>query len=176
MRNKNETVLAGFILVALLLIVPIQPVKAQVVLSGSGYPDGYGQGIEVIYLYENSTGSWVAILDPAFLIFPADNDKTNIEMNYSANTAIKLLVGCNINHTLLSLSTHQEALDIMRTNLTMTYLGVNVFSKNNLTWDGGTVWNDTASTWQFFYEIVINVLIEVGFIYEILITYEIYGV
>lgn len=158
----------------IIVIVPIQPANAQFIIAGSNFPDEYDQGIEVLFLYENSTGEWEPILDPASLIFPADNDKTTIELNYSANTAIKLLIGCNINHTQLDLSTEQDALNIMRVNLTMFSAGVILFSQDNVTWDGEPAWDDTPTTWQFFYEVVIEVLIVSGGIYTVIITYEVH--
>ena len=152
----------------------IQPAKAQFVLSGWDYDDGYGQGIEVVWFYENSTGSWVAILDPAFIL---PTDSTAIEMNYSADTAIKIIVTCNINHSLFDFgpdkSENASARAIMRTSINVTIPGENVFSQNNLTWDG-SVFDDTATTWAISFEVVINVIIISGGIYTVTLEYEIF--
>lgn len=162
------------VIIITMLFVSIQPANAKFAIAGSNFPDEYDQGIEVLFLYENSTGSWEPILDPASLIFPRDNHLTVIDMNYNASTAIKLLIGCNINHTQHDLSTHQEALNIMRVNIVMTNAGTVVFSQDNVTWDGLTIWDDTDTTWQVFYEVVIEVLIVSGGIYAVTITYEIF--
>ena len=175
-KKKKAFATVMVIMTALVLVASIpSETTAQFVISAGSYPDGYGQGIEVLYVYENSTGSWVALFDPAFLIFPTNNSDTIIEVDYSTNTSIKLILGVNINHTLNGLTTHQEALNIMRLNLTATNQGTTVFSKENVTWAGGTVWNDTVTTWTFSYEVVLNFFIQTGQIYAVIITYEVYA-
>ncbi len=176
MRVRTKLIAWAIILLTVTAIgfSTIPTAKAQFVIAGSNFPDEYGQGIKTIYPYENSTGSWVAIVEGEVLTFPEDNNVTNIELNYTANTAIQLLIGGSINHTFHGLSTFQEALNMMRLNLTVTVAGSVVWSQNNLTWGGGVFFNDTASTWRTHYEVIINVLITSGTIYVITITYEVF--
>ena len=174
MCNHRKKAYLLLIVISMILVVPTQRTTAQFVLSGWDYDDGYGQGIEVLWFYENSTGSWVAIQDPAYIL---PTDSTTIEMNYSVDTAIKIIVTCNINHTLFDFgpdkSENASARAIMRTSINVTILGENVFSQNNLTWDG-SVFDDTATTWAISFEVVIDVIIISGGIYIVTLYYEIY--
>ena len=49
------------LLMASILFASVPPAKAQFTLAGWDYPDTYGQGIESIEVFENSTGSWVQV-------------------------------------------------------------------------------------------------------------------
>ena len=173
MKNRTKLIAWAIVLVTVTAIgfSTIPPAKAQFVLSGWDFDDGYGQGISLVWPYENSTGSWVKIVDPAF-VFP--DGETTFEVNATSDTAIKIIISCQINYTLLDLSTFAEARAIMRSNITVTLLDETVFSQNNLTWDGGSVYNDTATTWTFAYEVVINVIIGSGEIYVVELFYEVY--
>ena len=173
---KKASALIAVLLVLGLLFVSVPQAKAQFVIAGLGsnFPDEYGQGIKNVYLYENSTGAWVAIFPSEVLTFPENNSDTTITLNYTANTAIELIFGCSINHTYHGLSTFQEALDRMRVNITVYSVGQTIFSQNNLTWGGGLFFNDTASTWRTHFDVVINVLIIAGSIYTVFVTYEVF--
>lgn len=175
MSNHNKAYASIIVLLTIsVLVASIPPAKAQFIISGWDYDDGYGQGIEVVWSYENSTGSWVKIQDPAFIL---PSDSTNIKMNYTKDTAIKIIVTCNINHSLFSFgpdkSENASARAIMQTSINVVYLGESVFSQQNLTWDG-SVFDDTATTWAISYEVVIDVIINEGAIYTVTVTYEIY--
>lgn len=152
----------------------VQEEPANLILAGWDYPDEYGHGIEVLWFYENSTGSWVPILTPAFIFSDAD---LRIEVNYTANTAIKLIMTCNINHSLFDFgpdkSENASARAIMRTSIEVSNISGVVFSQQNMTWDG-SVFDDTESTWAISYEVVINVIIEGGTIYTAIVTYEVF--
>jgi hypothetical protein len=153
----------------------IEPSKnATFVLSGWGYPDEYGQGIEVVWPYENSTGSWVALRDPAFVFWYED---TTFEVNATPNTALKIIATANINHTLFDFgpdkSENASARAIMRVGIEVITSNGTVFSQNNMTWDG-TCFDDTATTWSISYEAVVDVLVIAGTIYTATITYEVY--
>ena len=170
---------AWVVVMSLVLMIGVSTIpqaKAQFIIAelGSNFPDEYGQGIKNVYLYENSTGAWVAIFPSEVLTFPENNSDTTITLNYTENTAIELIIGCSINHTYHGLSTFQEALDMMRVNITVYSVGQTIFSQNNLTWGGGLFFNDTASTWRTHFEVVINVLITTSSIYTVFVTYEVF--
>lgn len=173
--RKKVIVISIVLLTVSILIVNIPSTKAQFVIAGWDYDDGYGQGIEVLWFHENSTGSWVAIFDPAFVFW---YEETVFELNATPDTALKIIVGCRINHTLFDFgpdkSENASARAIMRTSIEVTNIGKTVFSQQNLTWDG-TCFDDTATTWSISYEVVINVLLVAGQTYRAVITYEIYG-
>ena len=157
-----------------ILVTSIQPAKAQFVLASWGYPDEYGQGIEVVWPYENSTGSWVALHDPAFVFW---YEETLFEVNATGNNALKIGVSANINHTLFDFgpdkSDNASARAIMRVGIEVRNTSEIVFSQANMTWDG-TCFDDTATTWAISYEVVVNVLLVAGQIYTVTVTYEVF--
>lgn len=175
---SSRRIAASGIIIMIITIVlvglPSQTQGAKFVLAGWDYDDGYGQGIEVVWPYENSTGSWVAICDPAFVFW---NEETTIELNSTPNTALKIIATCNINHTLFDFgpdkSENASARAVMRVGIEMTNLGETVFSQENMTWDG-TCFDDTATTWSISYEAVLNFLLVGGEIYTVTITYEVF--
>ncbi len=162
------------VLVLMVGVSTIPPAKAQFVIASWDYPDEYGQGIELVYIHENSTGSWVAVLDPAFVSW---NEDSTIEINATPNTAIRLIPVVNINHTLFDFgpdkSENASARAIIRVGIEFVSLGETLFSQDNLTWDG-SVFDDTDTTWAIGYTVIINVLLVSGLIYIVTITYEVF--
>jgi len=147
-----------------------QPTSATFVLSGWDYDDGYGQGIEVVYVHENSTGSWVKIKDPAYFL---PSDETTVEINGTENTALRFQIGANINHTLHGLSDNTTAYIIMRVGIEIsTPFGV-IYSNTSLN-PSGTVFDDSPTTWSIFFDVYPNFLLNIGWIYSVNIEYDIY--
>ena len=178
MYKTTRVYLLIVILLASMFVLALAPNRqetktesAKFVLSGWTYPDDYGQGISSIYLHENSTGSWVAVLDPAFIL-PSDSSTIEIP-NVTENTALRLQPSVRINHTLHDLNTIEEAYNIIRLDITVSCLGEVIFSKQNLTLEGA-YGDATATTWWISYEVIIDVLIVAGEIYTATLGYEIY--
>lgn len=147
--------------------------NAQFIIAGWDYDDGYGQGIEVVFIHENSTGTFLAIFDPAYIFW---NEETTLSLNYTPDTALKFYVSANINHTLFDFgpdkSENASARAIMRVGITVsTPYGI-VYSNDDLDWDG-TCFDDTATTWAISYEVVVDVIIQAGTTYVVRFTYEI---
>jgi len=184
--KKKTKVLALGVLMCLslgLLFLPrgieqkeINKEPARFIISSWDYPDEYGQGIEVVWPYENSTGSWVPLHDPAFVFW---YEETIFEVNATGNNALKIGVSANINHTLFDFgpdkADNASARAIMRVGIEVSNSSDIVFSLSNMTWDG-SVFDDTATTWAISYADVINVLLVAGQIYTATITYEVFYV
>lgn len=182
--NNRIKILAIAVLLCLplgLLFLPhgieqkeIVPEPAKFIISSWEYPDEYGQGIEVVWPYENSTGSWVPLHDPAFVFW---YEETLFEVNATGNNALKIGVSANINHTLFDFgpdkADNASARAIMRVGIEVSNSSDIVFSLSNMTWDG-SVFDDTATTWAISYADVINVLLVAGQIYTATITYEVF--
>ena len=172
-RNVSYALFIGFLLLMGLLI-SIPPAKAQIILATWEYDNGYGEGIEVIYISENSTGSFLGIYDgPAYTLW---NDLRPLELNHTANTVIKIWPYVNLNHTLRGLSDNASAFAIMRVGVVVS-VGSNTsyFSQENLTWSD-VVYDDTPTTWSFGCWVILPFLITSGVTYVITLTYEIYEV
>ena len=172
-RNVSYALFIGF-LVLMVLLISIPPAKAQIVLAEWEYDNGYGEGIEVIYITENSTGAWVSIYDaPAYTLY---NDQRPLELNTTENTSIRIWPYVNLNHTLRGLSENASAFNIMRVGVVVS-MGSNAsyFSQQNLTWSGG-VYDDTPSTWSFGCWAILPFHIVSGNVYIITLTYEVYEV
>lgn len=139
------------------------------ILAGWEYPDGYGEGISSVYMHENSTGSWVAVKEPAFFL---STDSTTVDV--LPNGHLRLQPSARINHTLRGLSTYAEAKAIMRVSVYVTMDGDDVFSQQNLTLEGGEG-VATPTTWWIAYEVILPFVLSVSLsYYSIYFTYEIY--
>lgn len=156
-------------LLCLVLVASIQPAKAQVVLAEWEYDDGYGQGIEYVYVHENSTGSFVAVDETAY-------NETNIyNMNYTASTALKITPYVTLNHTRQGLAENASAFAIMRVSIEVWIAGNMTFSQQNLTWSDSVV-DATPTSWRFSCWVIVPMLIVGGTIYIVVLTYDIYEV
>ena len=138
---------------------------SKFVLSSWDYPDEYGQGIEAFEVYENSTGSFV-LYDTYFY-----SDVTNIEWNESIG--IKLRCYTWFNSTLTGASTSNEGKLYQRHSVTVTNLGITVFSKQNFTFVASDTGIDPPM-WYYTYDVVLNVLPLVGEIYTVTVTYDVF--
>ena len=155
--------------------LPQAQAQAHFVITGFDYDDGYGQGIEVLWLYENSSGSWEPVKDPAFFFF---DDETTYALNWTENTALRVGVTANINHTLFDFGPDKNENDsaraIMRVGLTVSCAKEILFSLDIMTWDE-TCYDDTATTWSISYADTLDTfLIQMGTIYVARFVYEIY--
>ena len=172
-RNKAVAIGVALLVVSVLLVASIQPTtaqKAQFVLASWDFPDEYGQGIEGIEIYENSTGFWVMYDNPLY------DEETNFDWNESVG--IKLRCYTWLNSTLVNVSTTNEGKLYQRHSVVVTTSDMfvagkhTVFSQQNFTW----VNDDPIDPpmWYYGYEVVLNFLPVGGAIYTITITYEIY--
>lgn len=134
-------------------------------LSSWAYPDEYGQYIEGIIVYENSTGSWVQVA-----YYTAD-DTYIFEWNQSV--FIKLECVNWLNSTLVGAIDGNDGKNYQRHNVTVTSLGETVFSQQNFTYVYKDIGIDPP-LWLYQYDVVLNFLPQAGEIYTVTITYEVY--
>ena len=173
MYKKTTIAIIISAIICTMLLVNIPETRAQpaFIISSWVSDDGYGQGISVIYVHENSTGAWLPFTDPAFR-YPTDS--ATIEVNFTANTALRVGPTFTLNHSVHSLANIDEGLNIIRSNVTVYNITGLVFSENNITMVSGG--NQTATTYWYYAYSAFDFLIVMGEIYTVTVTYEIYGV
>jgi hypothetical protein len=164
-----------FIIVLSLILVNL-PQKANAqnpkfIIAWPNPIDENGEGLSALYVYENTSGSWVPINDSPF--YGSESPIIDIFDNISFIRVEPVVL---INHTLRGLSTINEALNIMHIGTTLTQRGEVLFTSANLTYGGG-YGDQTATTWW----VPFNTTIEHELIYDILapsyvcyFNYEIY--
>ena len=181
-RKKIASVLIVFT-VTVLLVASIPPARAQFVLASWEYPDEYGQGIEGVNFFENSTGSWVAA--PYYThYYPDWHDELgefyflnyyqdHYFLNWSAGVAMKLRVYSFMNSTISRATDLADGQNYIQHNVTVTHVRDIVFSQQNFTYyDSDDL---SAPMYYYEYEVVLNFLPAEGQVYMISLVYEIYG-
>ena len=145
----------------------IQPATAQFIISsGWDYPDEYGQGIDRIFVMENSTGSWVNI---GVASYP---DGRNTVLDWNVSVGIKLRLYCKLNETLTGATDVVDGENYLRHSVIVTSGGQTVFSQQNFTWyDSGDYGSDI---YDYEYHVVLNFLPLEGQSYTVTVTYETY--
>jgi len=158
----------AIMLTALILVtsIPVQPVSAQFVISSWTYPDDYGQGIEGIEIYENSTGSW----DYVDNVFPDDTGY----IEWTAGLFIMLYVYVYMNSTLTGATTTADGLNYIRLNVTVTNLyDTVVYEEDDLDNFYKTAGYDPI-LWFYGFDTVLNFEPVQGMTYTVTVTYEVY--
>ena len=178
MYNRSKILALAVLLclpVGLLVSIPTQYQErinkepARFVISSWVNDDGFGQGISVIYVHENSTGAWLPFTDPAFR-YPTDS--AIIEVNFTANTALRVGPTFTLNHSVYSLANIDAGINIIRSNVTVYNSTGLCFEENNITILSGG--NQTPTTYWYYAYSAFDFLIAMGEIYRVTITYEIY--
>jgi len=153
-----------------ILEVTIQePQKAKFIISSWVFPyDEYGQGIDALSVYENSTGSWLLVGGFA----PNVDHEDEGSFNWNVSIGIKIRVYSWLNSTLTGVSSTAEGKNVQRHNVTVVLTnGTVIFNQNNLTYfNAGAV----GPMYEYNYDVVLNFLPECGNIYTVTVTYEIY--
>ncbi len=154
-------------------VIPEQLGKAQFVIAEWDYPDEYGQGIDGLKFYENSTGGWVAApyYTDAGTFFYLNYYETGYTLNWSAGVGFKLRVFSVLNVTLVGAGDIAEGKNYQRHNVTVTSAGITVFSQENFTYYD-SAWTPPLVVYE--YDVVLNFLPISGLIYTVIVTYEIY--
>ena len=144
------------------------PIKtAKFVIASWGFPsDEYGQGIDKVGVFENSTGSWLPLET-------IDYDESS-ECEIYTNTSIKLEVWTWQNSTLTGATDWTEGKKYQRHSVNVNIgNGTLVFSQQNFTYEYCFPAIDPP-LWYYGYSVVLNFLPDYGQIYTATITYEIY--
>ena len=165
--------LSGFIVSILLLpgtsliVAPKQfEGQAKFRLASWSYGDGYGQGIDGFFIYENSTGSWNIV----------DGYVSNTDpgvFNWTAGVAVKLDCWTGFNSTLTGAATTAEGKNYQRHNVTVkNFEGTTVFSKQNFTYYSVDI--EYTPMWLYEYYVVLNFLPLAGEYYTVTVTYDVF--
>lgn len=163
--KKNAILVLG-ILAIFVLGGSIPPAKAQFVLAGYEYPDDFGQGIERVIIYENSTGSWVFVQN-------YDYDDSQLTLEWAAGPAIKLRVYSWANGTLVGAGSANEAKNYFKHNVSVVDVHSAVmFEKQNFTYYDH--FEEASPMWLYFYDVVIDFIPISGQTYYVTIFYEVY--
>lgn len=172
MNNKKKLVSSIIVLsfITLLLIsIPTVKANSQFVLSSWAYPDEYGQGIEKMLVYENSTGSWLPYYDDATRYY-----YDSMNFNWNISIGIKLRVYTWFNSTLTGASNYTIGKNYQRHSVTVTQLnGSIVFNQQNFTYQGCYP-AINPPLWYYYYDVVLDFLPSMGNIYKAIVTYEVY--
>ena len=168
MRKKACALSVVLVLLVMIGVSTIPPAKAQsqFVIAGWDYPDEYGQGIEAFEIFGNSTGSWVQVGGSY-----GYEDPQIYEWN--ASVAIKLRCYTWFNSTLTGAIDETDGKNYQQHNVIVTDFNGTVFSQQNFTWFYADDSIDPPM-WFYGYEVVLNFLPEVGMIYTVTVTYEIW--
>lgn len=173
-RGKIELVFVVGLLLASFLVVAtiprtetprIQQGYASFTLASWEYPDSNGQGIWGVYVYENSTGSWVYVD-----VTEHDDDGSYV---WTAGVAIKLRVFTYFNSTLTGAGSTAEGQLYQRHNVTVTNRqGDTIFSQANFTYYEVLTVEDPM--WVYAYDVVLNFLPAPTQAYTVLLGFETY--
>jgi hypothetical protein len=169
MRKKILSVIVALcICLSLLALIPQAKAQPKFVIASWDYPDEYGQGIDAFGVYENSTGSWLAV--GGFVPNVAYNEEGSFDWN--ASLGIKIRVYCLINSTLVGFGSVAEGKLYQQHDVVVTQSnGTVVFSQQNFTYFAGGAIDEM---YEYDYDVVLNFLPDYGEIYTVTITYEIY--
>ena len=179
----KHRILAGLMIVLFATItlvgLPRQTQGAQFILSSWDFPDEYGQGIVIVTPSQNSSGSFVTIINPSTGtgdVYP--NNPTLYYHNFTDNTALRFKVRVRLNYTQLDLGlSHPADIDLgrnnLRVNLEMFIASESVFSLQNMTFDNTDGLTETG-IWYYEYLDIVNVILIAGQIYTVVITLQIF--
>lgn len=169
--RKTVSSISIIALVTVLFIATLPPSQsAQFFLASWEFPDEHGQGILGIWIYENSTGSWVSVEFYSY-------DRTDTALwEWNSSVAIKLEAFTYVNKTFLGWADGDEGKLYQRHNVTVTNSTDDIiFSQNNFTFYSYD-YNSPAdpNIWTYRYTCILNFLPVFGGVYTAVVTYEIW--
>ena len=174
MYNRKKILACVLVLmtVGLIGVSAVTPVKAypKFFLAGWSYPDAYGQGIEGIEVYENSSGAWDQFGIGAY---EYDDSESELTLDWTVGVAARINVFTFFNSTLTGVSSRTEGKLYQRHYVIVTDSSdATIFSLQNFTYS----YSDETNWPLYFYEYyaVLDFLPISGEIYTITIMYEIY--
>ncbi|GAG81099.1 unnamed protein product, partial [marine sediment metagenome] len=178
---------SGIVIVLLMLLVftvPISPVDpeplatAKFVISGWDWPDENGHGLFGMKFWENSTGEWLGApfyitIGQFYYVSPSLFDYDWYTYNVTGGASLKVRVDTTLNATLTGATDLEDGKNYFRTNVTVTCLGIIVFSQQNLT---SLVTEDDFSDPIYYYEydIVLDFILVDGQFYTVTVTHEVF--
>lgn len=125
----------------------------------------YGQDIEAIEVYQNSSGSWV-LIDTLFYEDPG-------LLEAPAGASIRINVFSWLNSTLVGAGSSAQGQLYQRHNATITLGDSPVYTLNNLTYDSVDTGIDPPM-WLYEYIGILNYILLSGVYYDVNVTYDTY--
>jgi len=178
MNRKNTAIAIAIVLLIISVLVASNQIpkngveereQPKFVIASWEYPDQYGQGIELIAVFENSTGSWVGT-DPPVIYY--DNSSSTFE-DWGFEVAIKIIVKSWLNYTLVGADSVAEEKLYQQHNVVVTQSnGSVIFSQENFTYNAGL---ESGGLYWYEYEVILNFLPQYSQVYTATITYEVYS-
>lgn len=151
-------------------MIPQAEARPKFILSGWSYPDSYGQGIESIQIYENSSGSFSEITESPVQY---DSSQSEATLEWTAGVAIRLDVWTMLNCTLVGAASRTEGRNYNRHYVIVTDSSDNtVFSQQNFTYYYSN--EDNYPLYTYVYRVTLDFLPETGEVYTVTIMYEIF--
>ena len=175
MKNKKTLYVIGIALLlsTFVLVVPIQPAKAQFVLAYDFSPDNYGNAIAYITAYYDGAWNGSMYKDPDS--YPFDTTTNPKETFEGIN--ITLAVFCWLNGSHTEISSIAEGKTVLRHNVSVLMTnGTVIFSKQNFTYViGADGFGDSGEMYFYRYDVVLDFVPISGEVYTITVIYEVFG-
>lgn len=175
MYNRSKPLVVALIVcIVIIAVLPQSTQGTKFIISGWTYPDEYGQGIEGFVFLENSTGSWVTVVndqeqDSQFASFKPWNETHSYRWNY---TSLKIECWTYFNSSRVGVSSTAEGQLFQQHSIEVILRSEVVFSQQNFTYSTVSTSNDPL--WWYCYTVVINYVFFFGEIYSINIDYEVF--
>jgi len=169
-RNKVYVLSIALLLSTLVFFVPVQPTKAQFVLSYDFSPDNYGNAIAYISAYFDGNWNGSMYKDPDS--YPDDTTTNPLETYEGIN--ITLAVFCWLNGTYAGISSEAEGKTVIQHNVSVACSnGTVIFSQQNFTFNIGM--DGYAPMYFYRYDVILDFVPVSGQVYTATVIYEVYG-
>jgi len=169
-RQATIAILISAIICTMLLVnIPETRAQPVFIMSGLDDYDEYGQGIDYVSFYENSTGAWVLVES----VYTATG---NIIVEWNTSIGIYISVATWYNSTFTGATDTINGTKYLKHTISVINSnGTNVFSQNNFTYASV---NDFLNPpmWRYAYYVIVGFLPAMGEIYTVTVTYEVFGV
>ena len=181
--KAGACVVLALLCLVLVATVQQQPVTSelekanpQFIITGWDFLDEYGQGIESVSLWQNSTGTWGPVTGKQYYYESHAFDWEFV------NASIKLRCYFLMNRTLTNTEgseTNAPMTNVQRHDISVTnFNGTILFSQQNFTHIAsypGTSYGYDSTVWYFVYDVVLNFLPNTyGEIYTATMNYEVW--
>jgi len=162
MKHRKKTIgLLLVLVVSMILIVPIQPAKAQFILASWDYPDEHGQGIVYFEVYNGSQ-----------LLATWESDEIT-SMEIYSDTNLTLAVYCWLNNDIVYADGFEDAKNYFRHSVIVSApSNSSVFSQQNFTYIDGS--DTSAPMFWYRYDVILDIPFVDGESYTVVVTYEVY--
>jgi len=173
--KKKEKIIACWLVVMTLLmcvsIVPVQPAKAQFVISAYTYDESNnGHYIAFISAYYDGVHNGTIYYNP---ISHPNDTASDLPKELYIGTNLTIYASCWLNGTHAGIGSLSEGLNVIRHNVTVVCNnGSVVFSQQNFTNTASTDGN--APMYFYVHGVIIDFEFVQGEIYTVIITYEVF--